>query len=67
MQDFMLRITVALQMLETRVREERGQTSIEYLGVAVVIVTLIAAVVAGADGIGKNIVSGINKQIQDIL
>ena len=67
MQDFILRITIALQTLETRLREERGQTSIEYLGVAVVIVALIAAVAAGAPETGKNIVNGINKQISDIL
>lgn len=46
--------------------EQRGQTSTEYLGIVVVAALVIAALVAGAPGIGESVRSGIGCAIEAI-
>ncbi|WP_431960245.1 hypothetical protein [Actinacidiphila sp. bgisy160] len=49
-----------------RVRDEAGQTSFEYLGIAVVIAVIIG-VLAGTTDIGTTVLNGILDKIQDII
>jgi Flp pilus assembly pilin Flp len=67
MQDFMLHAFVSLQQTMYRLREERGQTSIEYLGILVVVVAVLGVIIAAAPGFGNKITSGINKLIDQVL
>jgi Flp pilus assembly pilin Flp len=49
-----------------RARDERGQTSAEYLGIIVVVAAIIIAIVGQATGISQKVVSGIGKAIDKI-
>ncbi|MDX2815111.1 hypothetical protein PV410_21490 [Streptomyces sp. PA03-5A] len=49
-----------------RVRDESGQTSFEYLGIAVVIAVIIG-VLAGTTDIGDAVLTGILDKISDIV
>jgi Flp pilus assembly pilin Flp len=70
----MLRLAVQLQnaiaglkdSLMDRARDERGQTSAEYLGIIVVVAAIIIAIVGQANGISAKVVSGIGKAIDEI-
>jgi Flp pilus assembly pilin Flp len=70
----MLRLAVQLQnaiaglkdSLMDRARDERGQTSAEYLGIIVVVAAIIIAIVGQATGISAKVVSGIGKAIDKI-
>jgi Flp pilus assembly pilin Flp len=70
----MLRLTVQLQnaiaglkdSLMDRARDERGQTSAEYLGIIVVVAAIIIAIVGQATGISQKVVAGIGKAIDKI-
>jgi hypothetical protein len=70
----MLRLAVQLQnfvaglkdSLMDRARNERGQVSVEYLGVIVVVAAIILAVLGQASGISAKIVQGINNAIDKI-
>ena len=59
-----VRTTTALNALAERVREERGQTAAEYLGVLVVVSVIIAAV-AGT-GVGDDIKGWIHDVVEKI-
>ncbi len=67
MQDLMLRTFVSLQATFHRLREERGQTSIEYLGILVVVVAVLGVIIAAAPGFGQKITQGINNLIGKVL
>ncbi len=56
-----------MSALRQLLRGERGQTSIEYLGLAAVVVAIIGAILVGAPSIGDAIVDGIKDQIEAIL
>ena len=70
----MLRLAVQLQnaiaglkdSLMDRARDERGQTSAEYLGIIVVVAAIIIAIVGQATGISQKVVSGLGKAIDKI-
>jgi Flp pilus assembly pilin Flp len=70
----MLRLAVQLQnaiaglkdSLMDRARDERGQTSAEYLGIIVVVAAIIIAIVGQATGISAKVVSGIGRAIDKI-
>ncbi|MFF3944196.1 hypothetical protein ACFYYN_05195 [Streptomyces sp. NPDC001902] len=49
-----------------RVRDDSGQTSFEYLGIAVVIAVIIG-VLAGTTSIGQAVLNGILEKIADIV
>lgn len=49
------------------VDSEEGQTSLEWLGIAVVVAVLIGAVAGAAGGIGGEIASGISSMISNIV
>jgi Flp pilus assembly pilin Flp len=55
------------EAVKTRVRDERGQTSAEYVGLVVLITVLVVAFVAAAPGIGQTITNGITTLIQKII
>jgi Flp pilus assembly pilin Flp len=67
MSDLMLRTFISLQQTVIRLREERGQTSIEYLGILVVVVGVLTVIIAAAPGFGEKITSGINDLIDKVL
>ena len=67
MQDLMLRTFVSLQTTFQRLREERGQTSIEYLGILVVVVAVLGVIIGAAPSFGDKIVQGINNLIGKVL
>lgn len=50
----------------TALRGDAGQTSFEYLGIAVVIAVIIG-VLAGTTNIGTTVLNGILGKIQDII
>jgi Flp pilus assembly pilin Flp len=70
----MLRLAVQLQTLAAglrdslmdRARDERGQTSAEYLGIVVVVAAIIIAIVGQATGISGKVVKGIGDAIDKI-
>lgn len=66
MQDFMLRTIVALQVLGLRMREERGQTSVEWAGIAFVIVALVAALSGVMGSVASAIGSAISKAVGNL-
>jgi Flp pilus assembly pilin Flp len=53
--------------VKTRLRDQRGQTSAEYVGLVVLITVLVVAFVAAAPGIGQTITNGITTLIQKIV
>ena len=55
---------VALESLRDRLREERGQTAAEYLGIIVVIAVIIGALYGA--GIGDEIATAIKDQVKKI-
>jgi Flp pilus assembly pilin Flp len=55
------------EAVKTRFRDERGQTSAEYVGLVVLITVLVVAFVAAAPGIGQTITNGITTLIQKII
>ena len=67
MQDFMLRTFISVQQAVERLREERGQTSIEYLGILVVVVGILGVIIGAAPQFGEKITSGIDKLISQVL
>ena len=60
------RILALRARLTTRADRERGQTSFEYLGIAVVIAVLIG-VLASSTSIGDAVLNGILNQITKIV
>lgn len=66
----LLRLQVRIQTAWTNFRDsEKGQTMVEYAGVALVVAAIIAAVVAAVKGdssIGKAITSKISKAIKGL-
>lgn len=52
--------------VRVRVRDDSGQTSFEYLGIAVVIAVIIG-VLAGTTSIGQAVLNGILAKIADIV
>ena len=72
-QELVLRPQVALQnlwsnrRLEALRRREEGQSSIEYLGIIVVVALIVVALTAAAPKWGTQIVNGIGDQIDKIL
>lgn len=73
MQDQALRIYIAashaLQELGRRAREERGQTSVEWLGIIVVVAAIIAAIFASGalTDVAKAITDGVKTEIGKVL
>lgn len=58
-------ITNTAHQLGERLREERGQTAAEYMGVIVVIAAILAAVVGS--GIGEKITGLIEDAVQKVF
>jgi Flp pilus assembly pilin Flp len=56
-----------VEAVKARFRDERGQTSAEYVGLVVLITVLVVAFVAAAPGIGQTITNGITQLIQKII
>jgi pilus assembly protein Flp/PilA len=56
-----------LLALLSRLRSERGQSSVEYLGMVAVVVAVVGVIIAAAPGIGQSIVDAIGDQIDKIL
>ena len=58
-----LELTVKAQNFLARMREERGQTAAEYLGIVVVVAAIIAAIVGAGldDKIAKALSSAVDK------
>jgi Flp pilus assembly pilin Flp len=65
MQDIAIRTTVAIQNLVYRMREERGQTAVEYAGILALIAIVFGALFA-ADIDGK-IREKVGPAVSDIL
>ena len=65
MQDIAIRTTVAVQNLVYRMREERGQTAVEYAGILALIAIVFGALFA-ADIDGK-IREKVGPAVSDIL
>ena len=65
MQDIAIRTTVAIQNLIYRMREERGQTAVEYAGILALIAIVFGALFA-ADIDGK-IREKVGPAVSDIL
>jgi Flp pilus assembly pilin Flp len=65
MQDISIRTAVAVQNLVHRLREERGQTAIEYVGILVLLALVFAALIA-AD-IDGQIEKKVGPAVKDIL
>jgi Flp pilus assembly pilin Flp len=58
---------MTLLALIARIRDERGQSSVEYLGMVAVVVAVVGVIIAAAPGIGHTIVDAISDQIDKIL
>ncbi len=65
MQDMSIRTAVALQNLVMRLREERGQTAVEYAGILALLAVVFAALFA-ADIDGK-IKDAVGPAVENIL
>ena len=65
MQDISIRTAVALQNLVLRLREERGQTAVEYAGILALLAVVFAALFA-ADIDGK-IKAAVGPAVEKIL
>jgi Flp pilus assembly pilin Flp len=65
MQDISIRTAVALQNLVMRLREERGQTAVEYAGILALLAVVFAALFA-ADIDGK-IKAAVGPAVEKIL
>jgi Flp pilus assembly pilin Flp len=65
MQDISIRTAVALQNLVYRLREERGQTAVEYAGILALLAVVFAALFA-ADIDGK-IKAAVGPAVEKIL
>jgi len=65
MQDISLRTVVAIQNLVLRLREERGQTAVEYAGILALLAVVFAALFA-ADIDGK-IKAAVGPAVEKIL
>ena len=64
----LLRLQVRIQQAWIDIRDsERGQTMVEYAGIALVVAALIVAVIGGVKGGGNNIGSAITKKIADTI
>ena len=57
-------LTVRTQTFLARLREERGQTAAEYLGIVVVVAAIIAAIVGA--GLDDKIANALGKAIDGI-
>ncbi|MFJ5214052.1 hypothetical protein ACIP98_05020 [Streptomyces sp. NPDC088354] len=62
----MTRLTALRVRMRMRAGGDAGQTSFEYLGIAVVIAVIIG-VLAGTTNIGTTVLNGILGKIQDII
>jgi hypothetical protein len=49
-----------------RLRAERGQSSVEYLGIVVVAATLVLVLIGAANGWGSSITAAIGQRISSI-
>lgn len=57
----------ALRALRERVaQDERGQGSVEYVGIILVVVAIVGAVVAGATPVGEAIVTQLTNAVNEI-
>ena len=64
----LLRLQVRIQQAWIDIRDnERGQTMVEYAGIALVVAALIVAVIGGVKGGGNSIGSAITKKIADTI
>ena len=59
-----LELTVRAQNFVARLRDERGQTAAEYLGIVVVVAAIIAAIVGA--GLDDKIANALGKAIDGI-
>ena len=66
MLELQIRAETAVTDLVERSRDEEGQTSIEYLGIVVVVGIILAAILAAAPGFASSITSEISEQIKNI-
>lgn len=56
-----------MQHIAARLKCERGQGGVEYLGVVIAAALLVLVIVGAADGFGGKIVDGIEEQVEKIL
>ncbi len=66
MLELQVRTENAVHDLVERTRDEKGQTSIEYLGIVVVVGLILTAILAAAPGWGTTIVGKINAVLSKI-
>ena len=66
MLELQIRTQNAVTDLVERTRDEKGQTSIEYLGIVIVVGLILAAILKAAPGFGDSITSRIGKVITDL-
>ncbi len=59
--------SLAAMSILRHLRDQRGQTSVEYLGMIAVVVAIVGVIIAAAPDIGRSIVDAINDQIDKIL
>ena len=62
----MTAMIVALQALTGQLRSDRGQSSVEYLGIVIVAAVLVAVLITAATGWGEQIREAISRTISDL-
>ena len=65
MQDIAIRLAVAVQSLHARMREQEGQTAVEYAGILAVIALIFVALFKM--NLGNEITSAIGDALKDIF
>jgi Flp pilus assembly pilin Flp len=65
MQDIAIRLAVAIQNLPARLRDEEGQTAVEYAGILAVIALIFVALFKM--NLATDITGAISKALKDIL
>ncbi|RJF43980.1 hypothetical protein D4740_03295 [Actinomyces sp. 2119] len=67
MSNSLLRLQVRIQQTFAGLRDERGQSMVEYAGIALVVAAIIAVVVAAVSGSGGGIGDAIVTRIQEAI
>lgn len=60
-------MTEFITYINARLRSEKGQGGVEYLGVVIAAALLVLVIVGAANGFGQSIVDGITDKIQEII
>ena len=59
--------TVMHRLPAHRLTQQRGQSSIEYLGIIAVVAAIVGVIIAAAPDFGRDIVNAIGSQIEKVL